>query len=174
ALIDDLLMLSKADAGRLQLEKETADLVPLIAASIDDLQTLSVERNLQIEHDLPDELIAKVDRRAVAVILQNLIENAAKYTPAGGRVKILAERSAPWIVINVANTGSALKSEDREKIFERFHRGPVVGENVRGHGLGLSIARELARAHGGDLCASAAPEGWIAFEFRIPATASFE
>lgn len=169
ALIDDLLMLSQADAGRLQLEKDTTDLVPLIAAAIDDLQTLSAEKDLSIQEDLPGELIAEVDRRAVAVILQNLVENAAKYTPTGGTVKIRAGRSTGWIAITIANTGRALQPEDRERIFERFHRGPVVGENVRGHGLGLSIARELARAHGGELRVSEASDGWIEFEFRLPA-----
>lgn len=172
ALIDDLLMLSKADAGRLQIEKDTTDLVPLIEASIDDLQALSAERDLQIEVALPDDLIADVDRRAVAVILQNLIENVAKYTPSGGAVRIRAARDSSSIAITVTNTGPTLAPEERERIFERFHRGPVVGENVRGHGLGLSIARELARAHGGDLCTRDAPDGWIAFEFRLPATGS--
>lgn len=169
ALIDDLLMLSKADAGRLQLEKESVDLVPLIAAAIDDLQTLAAESNLHIEAQLPDELTADVDRRAVTVILQNLIENAAKYTPSGGTVKIRASRDASRITLVVANTGTCLQPEDRERIFERFHRGPAVGENVRGHGLGLSIARELARGHGGELRASDAPAGWIEFEFSLPA-----
>ena len=171
ALIDDLLMLSKADAGRLQLEKDTTDLVPLIAAALDDLQTLSAEKNLGIEDALPAELIARVDRRAVTVILQNLIENAAKYTPPRGTVKIRASRNDEWITIAVANTGPPLELEDHERIFERFHRGPVVGENVRGHGLGLSIARELARAHGGELLVSHASDGWIEFEFRLPALA---
>lgn len=171
ALIDDLLMLSKADAGRLQLEKNTADLVPLIAAAIDDLQTLSAEKNLSIEYALPGELVANVDRRAMAVILQNLVENTAKYTPSGGTVKILASRNDASIVITVANTGTTLELEDQERIFERFHRGPVVGENVRGHGLGLSIARELARAHGGELRVSDASDGWIEFELRLPTAA---
>jgi signal transduction histidine kinase len=168
ALIDDLLMLSKADAGRLQLEKRPTDLVPLVAAAIDDLQTLSAEKHLRIDDELPGELTADVDRRAVAVILQNLIENAAKYTPAGGTVRVRTTRNSPWISITVANTGPALAPEDRERIFERFHRGPVVGENIRGHGLGLSIARELARAHGGELQVGDTSEGWIEFEFRLP------
>jgi two-component system heavy metal sensor histidine kinase CusS len=171
ALIDDLLMLSKADAGRLQLETTPVDLVPLVAAAIDDLQTLSADKKLRVETALPEVLEARADRKAVTIILQNLVENAAKYTPDGGAVKIHAHQDGTGVTLGVANTGPGLSPDDRERIFERFHRGPVVGENIRGHGLGLSIARELARAHGGELQVTDAPAGWIEFSLRLPAAA---
>jgi signal transduction histidine kinase len=171
ALIDDLLLLAQADAGRLALEAEEIDLKPLIAAAEDDLQALVSDRDIRVEDELPESLIAKADRRRVMLVLQNLVENAAKYTPDGGTVKVGARQEDGWAVVSVANTGAAIPEEVREEIFERFRRGPAVGENVRGHGLGLNIARELIRAHGGDLRLVQADEGWIEFEFRLPGVA---
>ena len=172
ALIDDLLLLAQADAGRLALEAEEIDLVPLIAAAEDDLQALVNDREIGVEDELPASLFAKADRRRVMLVLQNLVENAAKYTPDGGTVKIGAREEDGWAVVSVANSGAAIPGEAREEIFERFRRGPAVGENVRGHGLGLNIARELIRAHGGDLRLVRADEGWIEFEFRLPGLGS--
>lgn len=172
ALIDDLLLLAQADAGRLVLEAEDIDLVPLIAAAEDDLQALVAERGIPVEHELPVTLTAKADRRRVMLVLQNLIENAAKYTPDGGAVRIRAWRDGAWARVAVANSGEAIAVEAREEIFERFRRGPAVGENVRGHGLGLNIARELVRAHGGELQLAPDEDGWIEFEFRLPAAES--
>jgi signal transduction histidine kinase len=150
------------------LEAEEIDLVPLIAAAEDDLQALVQDRGIRVEEDLPDALVAKADRRRVTLVLQNLVENAAKYTPDGGWVKVSARCDEGCAAVSVANSGVAIPEEAREKIFERFSRGPMVGENVRGHGLGLNIARELIRAHGGDLRLVRADEGWIEFEFRLP------
>jgi signal transduction histidine kinase len=172
ALIDDLLLLSQADAGRLVLDAAEFDLVPLIAAASDDLQALVSERDIRVEEQLPDRLPVRADRHRVAMVLQNLIENAAKYTPAGGRVRIRAAAADDWAVVGVANTGNPIPAGAREKIFERFHRGPTVGENVRGHGLGLNIARELVRAHGGELLLKDGADPWTDFEFRLPAATS--
>jgi signal transduction histidine kinase len=172
ALIDDLLLLAQADAGRLALEAEEIDLVPLIAAAEDDLQALVNDREIGVEDELPASLFAKADRRRVMLVLQNLVENAAKYTPDGGTVKIGAREEDRWAVVSVANSGAAIPEEAREEIVERFRRGPAVGENVRGHGLGLNIARELIRAHGGELRLVQADEGWIEFEFRLPGLGS--
>ena len=74
-----------------------------------------------------------------------------------------------WLVVRIANTGRDIPEADRELIFERFRRGSAVGGNVRGHGLGLNIARELLRAHGGELRLNPSEPGWIEFEFRLPA-----
>jgi signal transduction histidine kinase len=168
ALIDDLLLLAQADAGRLQLEAEEIDLRPMIEAALDDLQTLVQERNVTVEKDIPADLPILGDGRRVRLILQNLIENAAKYTEDNGRVKVRAFREGEWIVVRIGNTGGTISPNDRLLIFERFRRGSGVGENVRGYGLGLNIARELVRAHGGELRLCTGGEGWTEFEFRLP------
>ncbi|MEO7101319.1 MAG: HAMP domain-containing sensor histidine kinase [Luteolibacter sp.] len=170
ALIEDLLLLAQADAGRLQLESSEIDLKPMIEAALDDLQTLVLERGIVVEKELPANLMTLGDRRRVRLVLQNLIENAAKYTEENGRVKVRAFQEGDWTVVKIGNSGGTIPESDRLLIFERFRRGSGVGENVRGYGLGLNIARELVRAHGGELRLSAVEDGWTEFEFRLPST----
>ncbi len=168
SLIDDLLLLALADAGGMFLEKEEMDLRPLIQASSDDLQTLVVGLDIVVEEHLPDPLQVRADRRLVAMVLQNLIENAAKYTLPGGVVRLAGFPEAGRLVVRISNTGEEIAAEDRERIFDRFRRGSSVGGNVRGYGLGLNIAKELLRAHGGELCLKESAPGWIEFEFSLP------
>jgi signal transduction histidine kinase len=168
SLIEDLLLLAQADAGRVFLERESLDLKSLIQAARDDLEVLVDGRRIQVEESLPDPLPVMADRRLVGMVLQNLVENAAKYTPDGGSIRITGFSKSGWNVVRTANTGAEISAEDRELIFERFRRGAAVGGGVRGHGLGLNIARELLRAHGGELCLNPAEPGWIEFEFRLP------
>ncbi|GAA5484207.1 HAMP domain-containing sensor histidine kinase [Haloferula sargassicola] len=170
ALIEDLLLLAQADAGRLALEEETLDLSPLVEAARDDLEVLTEGRGITIESDISPALETRADARRIRLILQNLIENAAKYTPARGLVRLVAERRSDGITVTIANSGVLISEEDRETIFERFRRGQAVGENIRGHGLGLNIARELARAHGGELAYSAGGN-LNEFELILPAEA---
>jgi signal transduction histidine kinase len=169
ALIDDLLLLAQADAGRLVIEAEEIDLKAMIEAAADDLVVLVADRNLSVELELPESLSARADRRRVAMVLQNLVENAAKYASEGGAIEVFGNTDGEWAIVRVRNTGEPISEEDQAHLFDRFHRGSRVGENVRGHGLGLNIARELIRAHGGDLVLNESEPGWIEFEFRVPA-----
>jgi two-component system, OmpR family, heavy metal sensor histidine kinase CusS len=166
-LIQDLLLLARTDARRLKLESKPVDLADLAAFGLDDLETLADDR-LVIEHDIQGPLEVLADPAHVAMVVQNLIENAAKYTPAGGTVRITAGKVGSTVRFSVANTGPALPETDREGIFERFRRGSMVGEAQSGHGLGLNIARELARAHGGDLVLERSDGEWNEFVFTLP------
>ncbi len=166
-LIEDLLLLARTDARRLRLESKPFDLADLVASGLDDLETLAEER-LVIEHSIQGPLEVCADPAHVAMVVQNLIENAAKYTPAGGTVRVNASEDLGVVRFAVANTGPGLPEADREGIFERFRRGSLVGEGQRGHGLGLNIARELARAHGGDLVLERSDGEWTEFVFTLP------
>ena len=167
SLIEDLLLLAQADAGRLHLESAPVDLVPLITVALDDLVAHGSLSGVEVDHEIPPALFAQADSRRVAVILQNLGENAVKYCSAHGRVRVTAGAENGMAVVTVANTGPAIAEGDREEIFARFHRGKM-GENVKGHGLGLNIARELARAHGGELAVTRSDGEWTAFSLRLP------
>ncbi len=167
AIIDDLLLLAQVDAGRLQLETSTLDLVPILARVAEDAEVLTMHRGIVVESEWPGSLACTADPRRVGIILQNLIENAAKYTNDSGHMKITAASAQGQITIRVANTGAAIAVSDREAIFERFHRSES-GENVAGHGLGLNIARELARAHGGELTLEKSDGEWTVFALRLP------
>lgn len=169
SLIEDLLLLAQVDMGRMFLEAEEFDLRTLIHAASDDLLVLVEGKGISVEDELPAPLPVNADRRLIAMVLQNLIENAAKYTYLGGQIRITGFHESDWIVVRIANTSKDIPAVDREQIFERFRRGSGVGGNVRGHGLGLNIARGLIRAHGGEIRLNPTEPGWIEFEMRLPA-----
>jgi signal transduction histidine kinase len=125
-----------------------------------------------VERDTPPKLVANADARRVKIILQNLGENAVKYNKPGGRIRVRANQKQHWAVVRVANTGAPIPESDRSRMFERFSRG--TGENIKGYGLGLNIARELARAHGGDLTLRRSDESWTEFELRLPTANGIE
>ena len=168
SLIEDLLLLSRMDAGRVRLELAPVDLSALIEASLDDLSALPDELGLRVENDFPAGLRVLGERRYTAIILQNLLENARKYNQPGGRIRLAAWREGEAVLLVVANTGRPIAAETQAHIFERFHRG-AMGENVPGYGLGLNLARELARLHGGELRLRRSDAAGTEFEVRLRA-----
>jgi signal transduction histidine kinase len=167
-VIEDLLLLSRMDAGRLRLEFRPVNLTRLIEGWLDDLGAIPDGRDLRVEMECPPELHVAGEMRYTTLILQNLLENARKYNVPGGSIRIAGREEGEWVVLTIANTGRPIAPEAREHIFERFHRG-VAGENVPGHGLGLNLARELARLHGGDLRLVRSDESGTEFEVRFRA-----
>lgn len=168
SVIEDLLLLSRMDAGRLQIQFTRLDLSPLLEALLDDLGALPDIFDLEVDADIPPHLWITGEKRYAALILQNLLENARKYNHTGGRVRVSAAAQGDWAVVVIGNTGPAIPQSSQGHIFERFHRG-AVGENVPGHGIGLNLARELARLHGGDIRLSRSDEAWTEFELRFRA-----
>jgi signal transduction histidine kinase len=176
SVIEDLLLLSRMDAGRLKIDFGAVNLTHLIEASLDDLGALPDSLDLQVETDFPGDLFILGEKRYAALILQNLLENARKYNHPGGRIRIAARIEGDTVLLTVGNTGASIAPGMQSHIFERFHRG-MVGENVQGYGLGLNLARQLACLHQGDLRLVRSADGWTEFEVRfrlapVPAAAS--
>ena len=165
-VIDDLLLLSRMDAGHLRLEAEPVNLSRLVEEWLDDLGAVPDGFDLQIERDLPADLYVSGEKRYTSLIVQNLLENARKYNWKEGRVRVAAYQQGDEIVLNVGNTGRPIAREAQPRIFERFHRASAGGE-IPGHGLGLNLARELARLHGGDLRLIRSEQNWTEFEVRF-------
>ena len=166
-LCEDLLLLAKTDAGRLELLPEPLDLIPQIHRAIDDMEVLGLDNHITVQHELPDTLIALADPRRISIILQNLGDNAVKYNRPHGTIHITAREEKDTAIISVTSTGPCILPQDAERIFERFNRGKT-NENVKGHGLGLNIARELARAHGGDLRLARSEATGTQFDLILP------
>jgi len=166
SVIEDLLLLSRMDAGRLQIDFRPIDLAPLVEAWLDDLSALPEQTELKIETEIPDTLMVAGEKRYLTLILQNLLENAQKYNRPAGRIRLTARCEDGWAILTVANTGRPIPGPAQEHIFERFHRG-TAAEDVPGHGLGLNLARELARRHGGDVRLARSDEEWTEFEVRF-------
>jgi signal transduction histidine kinase len=168
-VIEDLLLLSRIDAGRLQIDFAPVDLTRLVEGWLDDLSARPDPWELNVtSHLQPAAVLINGEKRYLTLILQNLIENAQKYNRPHGRIDIALASTDGRAVLTVSNTGTPIPPHMHEPIFERFHRG-AMGENVPGHGLGLNLARELARVHGGDLRLLRSADDWTSFEvtFRL-------
>lgn len=165
-MIEDLLLLSRMEGGRLHLDFSAVDLSALLDALLDDLSAVSDEMDLEVETDFPPSLLVSGEKRYLSLVLQNLLENARKYNRPAGKIRITAHEEGDWAVLTIANTGRGIPEGAQEHVFERFHRA-AVGENVPGHGLGLNLARELARLHGGDVRLVFSDGDWTEFEVRF-------
>jgi signal transduction histidine kinase len=166
SIIEDLLLLSRMDAGRLRIDFSRLNIIPLLEAWLDDLGALPDPLGLKVDADYPPSLWVRGERRYATLILQNLLENSRKYNRFGGRIRIAARIEGEWAVVSIGNTGNPIPASAQEHIFERFHRA-AVGENVPGHGIGLNLARELVRLHGGDLRLGRSDADWTEFELRF-------
>ena len=165
-VIDDLLLLSRMDAGQLQIQVGPVDLSQLLEEWVDDIGALPDAFHLEVQTNFPSDLHVFGEKRYITLIVQNLLENARKYNRPNGRICVAAEEDGEFAVLTVENTGKPIAPAAREHIFERFHRGDM-GENVPGHGLGLNLARELARLHGGDLRLTRSDDESTEFEVRF-------
>ncbi len=170
SLTEDLLLLARVDAGRLELRRVPCDLRHVFDECLDDARTIAEGRGITLEASLPARIEAEADPGRVTIILQNLLENAVKYNRAGGRLCLCVKVTPPWLEVIVGNSGEPIAPERRAHIFERFSRG-LSDERIAGTGLGLSLARELARAHGGELELSESADDWIGFTLRLPVVA---
>jgi signal transduction histidine kinase len=142
------------------------DLSKVLEGSLEDARVLGAGRNLQIKANIPETLPMNGDREMISLTVQNLVENAVKYNRAGGKILVSAEKHDHVVQICVGNNGPEIPPERIPHVFERFYRARG-DEQTPGHGLGLSIARELARAHGGDLTLATSRPDWTEFCLRL-------
>jgi two-component system sensor histidine kinase BaeS len=171
-LVEDLHTLSMADAGALSLIKTRTDLGKLIQHVVESYTAAAEARNLKLEAGnlSGDELEARIDAARIEQVLGNLLTNAMRHTPAGGRIRIQAESlEHDAIRVSVDDSGEGIDEEARELIFERFYRLDSSRSRDRGgSGLGLSVARKLVEAHGGRIWVEESDLGGARFSFELP------
>jgi signal transduction histidine kinase len=166
-VIEDLLLLARIDAGHLQLESQPVNLSRLIEEWLDDLGgALPDLPELKIEKKISPGLCVAGEKQYTSLIVQNLLENARKYNRPEGLIRVKAHRNGKEIVLIIGNTGPTIARHAQVHVFERFHRGGTA-TNISGHGLGLNLARDLARLHGGDLRLISSENDWTEFELRF-------
>ncbi|MCX7751084.1 MAG: ATP-binding protein [Candidatus Bipolaricaulota bacterium] len=167
-LIDDLQQLALADAGQLTLRTERVPLGELIEGIAALIHPQLEDSGISLSLDLPPGLPpVRGDRGRIEQVLLNLLSNAIRHTPPGGRIDIELHPRGSEVEVVVADTGPGIPPGDEERIFERFYRGPgAVG--TPGAGLGLAVAKAIVEAHGGRIWAENRPEGGAALRFTLP------
>jgi len=169
-LTDDLLELSKMDADRLALEVDRLSASQLVQSCVETTQRVANEKHLRFSINLPQCLPdVAADRRRIAEVLQNLLDNAIQYTPAGGEIVVSASAGGQEVTFTVSDTGIGIPQVDQPRIFERFYRVDVArSREVGGTGLGLSIAKHLVEAHGGRIWVESEVGRGSQFHFTVP------
>lgn len=165
SVIDDLLLLARMDAGHLKIDSQPVNLAGLIEEWLEDLNALNDSSDVAIEKDFPPTLFIAGEKRYTSLIVQNLLENARKYNRPGGRIRVLTQQQNSEVILTIGNTGRAISSSAQQRIFERFYH--PSDSSISGHGLGLNLARELARLHGGELRLVRSGNDWTEFEARF-------
>ena len=157
-LINDLLDLSKAEAGRMDLIEELVDVADLVAETIAMAQALPYAKNLSFLYEVvPTKATLRADGRRLRQVLLNLLSNAAKFTPDGGRVTVKAEPQDNCFVITVSDTGCGIDAEELERLGEPFMQSSRTGGGHAGTGLGLHVVKTLIELHGGEMSIASEP-----------------
>ena len=166
-IVEDLRILSLAESGALRLDRRPTPLDEIVDNAIDAHAPLATAGGVTVTSTVPADLPpVDVDPTRLREVLDNLLTNAIRYTPAGGAVTVTAGREDPAHVrVLVSDTGIGIPRDELASVFERFHRSP----DSRGSGLGLAIARDLVRAHGGEMDAeSKGPGRGTTIRFTLP------
>ncbi|MDZ8188617.1 MAG: ATP-binding protein [Nostoc sp. ChiSLP02] len=168
-----LLLLSLADAGQMSLYLVEVDMSQLLMEMVEDVEMLAP--HLSVQSDIPNGLKVQGDRDLLIQVLQNLLSNAIKYNLSNGWIKIQARQAQTKLYVTITNASKDIPASDRSRLFDRFYRGDRARtRKVEGIGLGLSLAREIVRAHRGDLTLeSTTSVGQTAFTLTLPYSGKF-
>jgi signal transduction histidine kinase len=170
ALINDILDLSKIEAGRMELDLAEFNLPGAIDNTLTLVRERAHRRGIKLERKI-DAQVDKIhgDERKVKQVLLNLLSNALKFTPDGGRVDVKARRDADNIVVTVHDTGIGIAAEDQGAVFEEFRQvGRHYTNKQEGTGLGLALTRKFVELHGGRIWLESEPGKGSTFTFTIP------
>lgn len=164
ALIDDLFLLSRIDAGRFELDRSAVDLVEIVTEAVEMLRPTALSRNVSLGTCAPTEVKVEVSPSAIGRVIRNLVDNAIRHTPNGSSVDVTVTVVGSSARVEVADQGEGFPPEFASQAFDRFSRAdPSRMRSTGGAGLGLAIARGLVEAHGGTIEIRPAPGGRVSF-----------
>jgi CheY-like chemotaxis protein len=170
-LLDDLLDTSRIATGKVRLDRNNADLPAIVRATIDDVTPQAKDKDIRIKADLAKDIgIMLADPHRLRQVVHNLLGNAIKFTPPGGRVDVRLSKGDGWVELTVADTGRGIEPEFLSQVFTPFSQSdPSTTRTHGGLGLGLAISKELVELHGGTIHAESAGAGKGAtFVVRLP------
>jgi PAS domain S-box-containing protein len=170
-LINDILDLSKIEAGQLELHPESFDASDVVAEALNGIRPMANARGVSVENRVERDTVVKADRVRFREILSNLLSNAVKFTPDGGGVRVEScAVQAGMACFSVSDTGVGIAPEDHEAVFDKFRQVGSTTRGVReGTGLGLAIVKSLVEMHGGTITLESAPGEGSRFSFTVPA-----
>jgi heavy metal sensor kinase len=168
-LVGSLLTLARADARRIPLSREAIDLGDIVGDAVDQIRPAAAEKALAIDLAPGEEVRLIADQDLLLQLVLNVLDNAVKYTPAGGSIRVSCQRDGSTAEVAVADTGPGIAPEDLPHIFDRFYRADKSRrQGDSGAGLGLSICRWIAESHGGTIEAQSSPGQGATFIVRLP------
>jgi heavy metal sensor kinase len=168
-LIDQLLTLARAEAGEFHLERVQVLMDPLLKYIVETLTLLADEKGVTLLLESDPGIVIRGDREWLERALLNLLDNAIKYTPAGGRVTVQTAKEQSGTRIEVVDTGTGIPPEALPHIFERFYRAdPARDKSIEGVGLGLSLVKWIIQEHGGTVEAASIPGNGARFTILLP------
>ena len=169
-IVDDMLKVSEIEAGSLKLNHDDVRLDQVLADLLVDYEAQAKEKSIVMGFNLAPKLpVIQADRDKVQLAMHNLLGNALKYTPAGGRIAVNVDVADGKVVFEVRDTGIGISKDDQVHLFEKFFRAKDRRvESIVGTGLGLSIAREMARLHGGDITVESELDKGSTFTLTLP------
>jgi signal transduction histidine kinase len=171
SLINDILDLSKIEAGRMELEPSEFDLPGAIDTTLLLMRERAGRKGIEVSRTIDAQLgILRADERKVKQVLLNLLSNAVKFTPEGGRIDVTARAHDGVVEIAVADTGVGIAPEDQAAVFEEFRQVGSAAKKVEGTGLGLALSRKFVELHGGRLWVTSERGAGSTFSFTIPLT----
>ncbi len=169
SLINDILDLSKIEAGRMELEVSEFDLPQAIQNALTLVRERALRRGIGLHHAIDSQVAAiRADERKVKQVLLNLLSNAIKFTPEGGRIEVRATPADGLVEVSVADTGVGIAPEDLEAVFEEFRQVGTADKKAEGTGLGLALAKKFVELHGGRIWVESAPGRGSTFTFMLP------
>ena len=169
-LLSDLLILARLDAGELGVSHEPFDLGEVLAEIAERFRARAVAEGVHLEVEISAKLPVRGDRERTSQILVAVLDNALRHTPSGGRITIEGKPSDNWVEALISDSGPGIAPEHLPHLFDRFYRAEAARTREEGGtGLGLTIARDLARAQGGDLMANSSQAGGAVFRLKLPA-----
>jgi two-component system phosphate regulon sensor histidine kinase PhoR len=189
-MVEELLELSRIESGRMPLRLLPTPISGIVNPPVERLSPQAKRADLTLEVDLPEGLVVLSEQERIQQVVTNLVHNAIKFTPAGGRISISGRMievgtdgqpasdlyglepetipSGAWVVLSVQDTGIGIPAEDLDRIFERFYKTDRA-RSSGGTGLGLAIAKHIVQAHGGQIWARSREGQGSIFHFALPA-----
>jgi GAF domain-containing protein len=169
SLINDILDLSKIEAGRMELELIDFDLPQAIQNALTLVRERALRRGIALHHAIDDRVAAiRSDERKVKQVLLNLLSNAIKFTPEGGRIEVRAASTDGMVEVSVTDTGFGIAPEDQDAVFEEFRQVGTADKKAEGTGLGLALSRKFIELHGGRIWVTSQVGVGSTFTFTLP------